>query len=287
MRHQYLISSLARWTAARRVLAALLLLLWNISTQAQSADTDTVVSYDEISDSPTSVVEGGNSTDEDVYYWDDWSEMPQPNVRTFDARKLNDYRAQKKFKYDKSVPKKTKPKQAPPQETPNWLKAIGNWFASKNIGDILAMLVAVLAVVLLLGATFRGKWSGVFMSKAKALEQAAIEVEVDIRDRQFKDAISLAAQAGNYRQAVRLMYLDALKTLAEQRLILWRINKTNYDYLNELSGHSLKPVFRDLTRHYEYAIYGDFPLDTTRYEEIRNIFLDFQAAANAERRIAA
>lgn len=269
------------------------LLFGNICASAQSEeysweDTTAVSAEGEATVAVESEYEG-------IEREEDWETMPlpPPTLRAFRSDKLNEYRGEKKYRYEKPLPKEAMKKKDADNASGNsafdkWLRDFGAWVASKNIGDMIALTIASLAVLLLLGGVFRGKLWSKFSPQSRSLEAAAAEAEtVDIRDRVFVDAISAAANSGDFRQAVRLMYLNALKSLAQGSYIHWRINKTNYDYLTELNGSVLKPPFRELTRHYEWAIYGDFRLSETEYHDIRTLFLDFQAAVGAERRVAA
>lgn len=90
----------------------------------------------------------------------------------------------------------------------------------------------------------------------------------------------LAAQAaaeGNYRVAVRFLYLQSLQKLTGKGLVQFAVDKTNYQYVSELSGKPYKKAFAALTLNYEYVWYGEFQLDGTLFNTIHNQFKQFNS----------
>lgn len=84
--------------------------------------------------------------------------------------------------------------------------------------------------------------------------------------------IDSAAEAGNYREAVRLLYQKTLKELSTAGLIEWAANKTNHDYLYEIDSHPSSGSFRKLTRIYEYTEYGDFGIGREGFNNVRTLY---------------
>jgi Domain of unknown function (DUF4129) len=91
----------------------------------------------------------------------------------------------------------------------------------------------------------------------------------DIHGVDFPARLAEAEAAGNYRLAVRLGYLEALKLLSDQGLLLWEPNKTNHAYLQELPAGALREAFRVATRQFEYVWYGELPLTAAQYQPVR------------------
>ena len=98
----------------------------------------------------------------------------------------------------------------------------------------------------------------------------------------FVDSIAEAITLKNYRLAIRLYYLKALKELTDREMIDWRINKTNRSYVYELNSPTLRPDFERITLQFEYAWYGDFPVDETQFLNIKNQFLTFSEGLSRE-----
>ena len=98
----------------------------------------------------------------------------------------------------------------------------------------------------------------------------------DIHAIPFDEAINEALQNGNYRLAIRLLYLQNLKLLADKDLILWQPNKTNTDYLHELTNDSTKQVFKNVTNIFEYAWYGSHTVSNHDYSIMKDELTNFQ-----------
>ena len=87
-----------------------------------------------------------------------------------------------------------------------------------------------------------------------------------------------AAAAGNFRLAIRLMFLRSLKNMSEKNIIRYKQDKTNFDYLVELHPTTYYNNFFKVTRSYEYSWYGQFPVSEDAYRIIRNDFDQFDKA---------
>ncbi|MEO0743155.1 MAG: DUF4129 domain-containing protein [Bacteroidota bacterium] len=136
----------------------------------------------------------------------------------------------------------------------------------------IAIAALVFAFLKLLGADF----GGVFQRR----ERAAATVEA-LDDLTALDEVDLGALLTDAERteawplAVRLRYLRLLQALAERDLIVWAPATTNRAYALALEGGSradLVPAFRDLTRLFEAAWYGDFNVDAALYAEVRRRF---------------
>lgn len=84
-----------------------------------------------------------------------------------------------------------------------------------------------------------------------------------------------AIRSGNYRLAVRYLYLQVLTKLAERKIIEINSNKTNYEYVNEIRKHKFANEFASLTLQYEYVWYGEYPVDEKLFAQIQGSFAQF------------
>jgi hypothetical protein len=72
---------------------------------------------------------------------------------------------------------------------------------------------------------------------------------------------------------VRLYFLDLLKKLNENGVIVWTKDKTNRDYLSELFSKQFHfDEIRRLTLAYERVWYGEHIPTEESYRELRNDF---------------
>jgi hypothetical protein len=101
--------------------------------------------------------------------------------------------------------------------------------------------------------------------------EAALEEDANDIDSLLNNAI----RNGNYRLAVRYLYLQVLGTLAERKLIQINTYKTNYEYVNEVRKHKFANEFASITLQYEYVWYGEYPVDQRLFEQIRGSFNQF------------
>tara|TARA_Y100001935_G_C17295050_1_gene505636 strand:- start:1942 stop:2346 length:405 start_codon:yes stop_codon:yes gene_type:complete len=102
------------------------------------------------------------------------------------------------------------------------------------------------------------------------------EEERIIKSENIQDLIKEALANKNYRLAIRYYYLYILKLLSNKELIDWQLQKTNDDYLHELSNGSLKKAFAKATFLYDYVWYGEFQLDESKYQQAERTFKALQ-----------
>ncbi|EAS18770.1 hypothetical protein BBFL7_00590 [Flavobacteria bacterium BBFL7] len=98
------------------------------------------------------------------------------------------------------------------------------------------------------------------------MEETHIE-QIDL-SQLIKDSVAI----GNYRNAVRYLYLDSLKWLSTTEKIEWDFQKTNSDYYKELKEPVLKEQFKKLSYLYDYVWYGEFELNEDSFNDARTEF---------------
>jgi hypothetical protein len=100
-------------------------------------------------------------------------------------------------------------------------------------------------------------------------ENESEEISEDIFAINYAAAISKAVAANDYRLAVRLMYLQLLANMHQRHIIQYKQDATNFDYLGQLHQTGYYPAFFKVTRHYEYAWYGLFPVNKQAFDAIK------------------
>lgn len=94
------------------------------------------------------------------------------------------------------------------------------------------------------------------------------ETEVDtIYGIDFPKAISRALDHGDYREAVRMIYLQTLKTLSDAGRIDWQLYKTPTQYTYEVRTAE----FRTFTRHFLRVRYGNFAATADLCDEMKRL----------------
>jgi hypothetical protein len=120
-----------------------------------------------------------------------------------------------------------------------------------------------------------------FLSNSSFLSRSRKNIASDIamsEEENENDPDSLlrnAIRAGNYRLAVRYLYLQSLHRLSEKKFIEINANKTNYEYVMEVRRHKFANEFASLTLQYEYVWYGEYPVDENLFEQIQGGFTQF------------
>ena len=96
-------------------------------------------------------------------------------------------------------------------------------------------------------------------SKKNAENDSYIVEEDNIYGIDFPSTIDQALKVGNYREAVRLVYLQTLRHLSDAGKIDWQPAKTPSQYLNEYTGRP----FHHLTTTFVRIRYGGYDADVS------------------------
>jgi hypothetical protein len=137
-------------------------------------------------------------------------------------------------------------------------------------------LAAIALVLWLLYKIFSGQGS-LFARNKKHVPVTAEISEEDTTGKPLEQLVDKAIKAKDYRLAIRYLYLHTLEILGEKQLILLAPQKTNYQYLRELSDKPYSSNFSKLTLQYEYVWYGEFKLDDVTFNKIHEGFKKFKS----------
>lgn len=137
---------------------------------------------------------------------------------------------------------------------------------------VIAILIILFVVYLIVKIIINKEGSWIFGKSAKKITVSEI-TEEDIHSLDFNTIITKVKNEKNYRLATRYYYLWLLKSFSDRNIIEWDIEKTNGDYINEISNAALKSEFQFLSYVYEYSWYGEFDLTLTDFEKTETAFL--------------
>lgn len=218
------------------------------------------------SQSPASTITG------DVFVGDSLVE----DLRSPSESQLSRYANDIDFIYDRTKP-----------QTPTFWDRLKLWFWEKVFKFLFyreyqternLILITFILAICVYGYTRLkdSDFAGAFFGRSTATDMNLGIEEENIHEMDFDALIREAEQQKNFRRAVRLQYLQILKQLTNRNLIRWRPEKTNHDYLNELSQANLQSAFRELTNTFEYVWYGNFNLNATEYDQRVTGFQAFQ-----------
>lgn len=115
-----------------------------------------------------------------------------------------------------------------------------------------------------------------FRKSSRIIDEEETDVMTDdIFAISYAKEIDKATANGDYRLAIRLMFLRLLRNMAEREIINYKQDRTDFDYLLQLQSTRFYSEFFRIVRHYEYSWYGKFSVDSEKYERIKNDFEKF------------
>lgn len=193
----------------------------------------------------------------------------QVQQRKIDDSVLNKLRTDEDFWYVNEKPEEEKT--LPPKKP--FLIELGKqeWFHTVLWVLIVSCFVAVIIWFLSVSNV------QLFSKKAARVKEEDIKEETeDIFTIDYESRLQKAIAGKDYRLAVRFMYLQTLKSLAEKKLIQYRQERTNSDYVQQLYKTSYYNPFFNLTRSFEYSWYGQFSISENAFGIIKNNFFTFK-----------
>ncbi len=143
-------------------------------------------------------------------------------------------------------------------------------------GSGLGIIFWILAIALFGYIVFKLFLSNAsFFSGNRKNIAASIKADAEENTSDPDAMIRNAIRNGNYRIAVRYLYLQTLIRLSEKKFIRVNSNKTNYEYVTEVKNQKFANEFASLTLKYEYVWYGEYPVDEKLFEQIHGSFTQF------------
>lgn len=211
-----------------------------------------------------------------VYYVDT---TLRKNELTIPADSIVALKEMKDFAYAKNLDsllnayQKSQSSAAVPKEEPSLLQL----FFSAKITAYFFWAIAIIFIVFVLSKLFFTE--GFFQ---RSYKKAAVKILEDESDQlshttDYGKLVTLAVSQQNFRLAIRYLYLQTLQKLTLKEVITFTPDKTNYEYVQELSGKNYKNEFATLTLNYEYAWYGAFDIDEQIFTPIQQKFKQFNS----------
>ena len=146
---------------------------------------------------------------------------------------------------------------------------------SINIGFLawLFYLAIAGAVVYLVYILLHEGGSGLFSSnRNKSITNYDDITSENIKNTDIHKLIKDAENNKDYRLAIRYYYLHVLKTLSVNNHIKFEDDKTNSEYLNEITDKPFSKDFAYISYLYNHIWYGEFPLPYEKYKKAKNNF---------------
>lgn len=149
------------------------------------------------------------------------------------------------------------------------LRAIfGSRFAEEYSGIIL-VVIAILILLLILWFVYK-KRPELFMRSRRGPVNYSVH-EDTIYGVDFDSEIKRAMERKDYRESIRLLYLQTLKLLSDEGRIDWQPYKTPTEYIYEVKQAALRSSFRRLTNGFLRVRYGNFAASEPLFEELLSL----------------
>lgn len=136
-------------------------------------------------------------------------------------------------------------------------------------GGNIMTVIAVIVLLAVLAFVFRG----LFTDLVKEAKGDGTDEDSDINltaETAFRKAQNLSGQ-GDYRTAVRYLYLSSLLMMEERGILRYDRSRTNREYLRSVSEHpNLAKPLKTVVDVFDRTWYGFEPLDESTYKEYVN-----------------
>ena len=195
-------------------------------------------------------------------------------VRNFDYNTLQAFKKDKDFQYLQL----SEPAKSIWERFWDWI-----WWHIYEVMRTKKGRTAIWAILFLTGAAavvfFAVKATGMnkggLFARSSGNNMSYVVSDEDINSISFDDAIKNAVADGNFRLAIRLLYLQSLKQLSDRGYIEWQKDKTNNEYVSEVAGKPWQPLFKKITYNFEYAWYGEMNVFDEDFQNIHKQFQQF------------
>lgn len=158
----------------------------------------------------------------------------------------------------------------------------GSWLHSTSM----KVIVITLLIALLIFTIFKLIDRNVAVNKKipDSIIHAREMSEEELIEQTMDDLIAQAIAAGDYRLAIRFLYIQTIQSLNMYKFIQWKKDKTNKDYLREMRTHEKYKHFRELTLVYEVVWYGDHNIEASRFTSVNGLFDEFNKHISLEQK---
>lgn len=135
---------------------------------------------------------------------------------------------------------------------------------------LLAVFVVLIAILIYFLFVNRVK-DGKNVTAVNLDDTAPTEIPLTELERMLQEALA----RGDYRGAVRIYFIFIIRDLSQKNWINWEKEKTNFQYLREMSSRSEYYDFNQSVSYFEIIWYGKREIDKSTFEKIKPDFTKF------------
>jgi cbb3-type cytochrome oxidase subunit 3 len=191
---------------------------------------------------------------------------------------IQEWKNKKEFRYIKNLDSllkalqaKENEKAAMREEPPK--RSFINEFLDAPFLKTLLIMLALFFVAVILHHLLKNQ--GIFKRVTVIAPAKEVESEEDeLLENDYEKLVHQAYKLGDYRMAVRYLFLKTLQDLRDSNHIEYTREKTNSRYARELPPE-MRNDFSRLTLAYEYVWYGNFPVSKDQFDTIQKQFSAF------------
>ena len=202
-----------------------------------------------------------------------FSDTLTPNYRSIVYDSIDAINSDKGFYYKRYMDSLLRATQNKPQKPPSKGADLRGTGFFRSIFGVIFWIVAIGLFGYIVYRLFLSNSS--FLSRNRKNVESDIKLTTEATTNDPEAQLRNAIKNGNYRMAIRYLYLQTLSRLAERKFIEINTNKTNYEYVNEVRKHKFANEFASLTLKYEYVWYGEYPVDEKLFGQIQTGFVQF------------
>ena len=142
-------------------------------------------------------------------------------------------------------------------------------FSSLGSGTLLILQILAIALLLFLLAFIIYQ----IIKSQKTVKNAKYDkLSLDFAKKDLQIKLEQELGEGDYRLACRTLFLQLLQEFVNRRMIIWRNEKTNWNYYQESKGKigQQEPQLKDVTLAYDVLWYGEQEPSLTEFKNFKN-----------------
>ncbi len=177
----------------------------------------------------------------------------------------------KDFGYKNELEKQVTPPDTKPSK---WMIALMKFFKflGKASGQTILWVIFAIVIIYIVYKLVLSNEMSLFQRRGKKqLADSDTDLE-EIGNADWDKLLQKAVNNNDLQQAVRFSYMWLLQMLQDGQLIRYRDDKTNFEYYKELEKTVFKQPFKQISRQYEYVIYGNYHITAADYNAYIDLF---------------
>lgn len=141
----------------------------------------------------------------------------------------------------------------------------GAWLKYVLWGIVIVILLIL--IITLIVNVFKGTKEKV--PDNKSFKTLQIE---NIEDANLEEFLDQSLTEGSFKEAIRIRYLMLIRTLSRLEFVIWKRDKTNGTYVNEMYGKQGFDLFKNITISFERTWYGEKEIGEKEYHALIPLF---------------